>query len=194
MEILNVARRLFSEHGYHATGVADIQAATGLTKGAFYHHFSSKEEVGLAVLDLAEKDYAERMFGPAMEGDTSVAKALAVLDGGVRLNSEPEWCNCRLMATLSTEMTLSEERLRERVQAMHERMFALWVDLLQGCRAEGALREGMTPEHGAQLIVSAIMGVMVARKLGHASFSISELVQTLKQSVFNNDVTASIQE
>ncbi|MBN1509021.1 MAG: helix-turn-helix transcriptional regulator, partial [Sedimentisphaerales bacterium] len=38
-DILQVARQLFSEHGYHKTGIADIQEATGLTKGAFYHHF-----------------------------------------------------------------------------------------------------------------------------------------------------------
>ena len=36
-DIVNVARRLFSEHGYHQTGISDIQAATGLTKGCLLY-------------------------------------------------------------------------------------------------------------------------------------------------------------
>jgi AcrR family transcriptional regulator len=44
-EILAVALRLFVRHGYDATTVNAIIDAVGLSKGAFYHHFESKEEV-----------------------------------------------------------------------------------------------------------------------------------------------------
>ena len=45
--ILDEAMRLFSEHGYAATSIAKIEAASGLTPGAggLYHHFDSKEAV-----------------------------------------------------------------------------------------------------------------------------------------------------
>lgn len=43
--IINQAIHLFSEHGYAATSIAKIEAATGLTPGAggLYHHFQSKD-------------------------------------------------------------------------------------------------------------------------------------------------------
>lgn len=44
-KILTVSRKLFNERGYEHTTIADIVAATGMSKGAFYHHFKSKEEV-----------------------------------------------------------------------------------------------------------------------------------------------------
>ena len=44
-KILSVSRRLFAERGYEHTTIADIVAATGMSKGAFYHHFKSKEDV-----------------------------------------------------------------------------------------------------------------------------------------------------
>ncbi|MEM9189295.1 MAG: TetR/AcrR family transcriptional regulator [Myxococcota bacterium] len=44
-ELLDVAGGLFAKHGYEATTVSRILAAVGLSTGAFYHHFRSKEEL-----------------------------------------------------------------------------------------------------------------------------------------------------
>ena len=49
--ILDVAGELFAERGYDATSVADICARAGVTKGAFYHHFTSKQAVFLELRD-----------------------------------------------------------------------------------------------------------------------------------------------
>lgn len=47
--ILGVATRLFVEKGYDATSLQDIINDTHLSKGAIYHHFSSKEEIFAAI-------------------------------------------------------------------------------------------------------------------------------------------------
>lgn len=44
-KIIQVALTLFSNKGYKETTMADLVAATGLSKGAVYHHFKSKEEI-----------------------------------------------------------------------------------------------------------------------------------------------------
>ena len=49
--ILDVAGELFAERGYDATSVAGICARAGVTKGAFYHHFKSKQAVFLELRD-----------------------------------------------------------------------------------------------------------------------------------------------
>jgi AcrR family transcriptional regulator len=49
--ILDVAGELFAGRGYAATSVADICAQVGVTKGAFYHHFASKQAVFLELRD-----------------------------------------------------------------------------------------------------------------------------------------------
>lgn len=43
--LLDVARDLFAEHGFDRTSVQDLVAAAGVTKGAMYHYFASKDDL-----------------------------------------------------------------------------------------------------------------------------------------------------
>ena len=50
-KIMEAAIKLFSNSGYNKASVDDICAEAGISKGAFYHHFKSKQELFLALLD-----------------------------------------------------------------------------------------------------------------------------------------------
>jgi TetR/AcrR family transcriptional repressor of nem operon len=47
-KLLDAALSLIRERGYTATTVDELCAAAGVTKGAFFHHFKSKDELGIA--------------------------------------------------------------------------------------------------------------------------------------------------
>jgi len=51
IRILDVAQEAFARYGYDATGVAEICRRAGVTKGGFYHHFPSKQDVFLEMLE-----------------------------------------------------------------------------------------------------------------------------------------------
>ena len=57
--ILDVSTRLFSEKGYDDTSLQDIINETKLSKGAIYHHFSSKEDILKAIFHRLGNDNAE---------------------------------------------------------------------------------------------------------------------------------------
>ena len=50
-KIIEAANQLFSKTGYDATGVAEICQAAGVSKGAFYHHFPTKQAVFMEILN-----------------------------------------------------------------------------------------------------------------------------------------------
>src|SRR5574339_859028 len=49
--LLQQGMALLLKHGYHDLGVAALLEATGIPKGSFYHHFASKEDFALQVVD-----------------------------------------------------------------------------------------------------------------------------------------------
>lgn len=58
-KILDTAERLFIEKGYDHTSLQEIIEETGLSKGAIYHHFASKEEIFYSVCDRIGQRNAE---------------------------------------------------------------------------------------------------------------------------------------
>jgi TetR/AcrR family transcriptional regulator, transcriptional repressor for nem operon len=67
--ILDVASRLFREHGFDGVGIADVMAACGMTHGGFYRHFTSKEALAAAAIAHAFQEkvdllQAEGRMGP----------------------------------------------------------------------------------------------------------------------------------
>src|SRR3954470_665082 len=53
--LLEIAARLFTERGYEATSITDVLERAKLSRGAFYHHFQSKEALFEAVLEMVEE-------------------------------------------------------------------------------------------------------------------------------------------
>ncbi len=181
-EILTVARRLFSDFGYHNTGISDIQAATGLTKGAFYHHFRTKQELALAVLDEAKEAYARHMIEPAKEEASGVRQLITLLGCAVALNCQPEWQNCRLLATLCAEMTAVDGELVDAVRSVYEQLFETVASMVAEAQKEGQAADG-PPEVWAQLLLSTLMGLLLIRKIGAAQTDMAAAVEHLKRAL-----------
>lgn len=85
-KILDVAMRLFVEHGYDQTSMQDIiDGLGGLTKGAVYHHFKSKEELLSAGMARLMRPSLERMRAIRDAVDyTGLQKLQMLLDEGGR--------------------------------------------------------------------------------------------------------------
>jgi len=73
--LLEVADRLFAERGYAETKIEVIASMAGFTRGAFYRHFPSKEDLFLALLDhRSERQQSEWRQLDSPEGSRSVTR------------------------------------------------------------------------------------------------------------------------
>ncbi len=77
--ILSAARRAFARHGYEGATVRVLEAETGLSRGAIFHHYRDKEALFLA---LAEDDAARTADVVAEHGLVQVMRELRDKDTG----------------------------------------------------------------------------------------------------------------
>jgi AcrR family transcriptional regulator len=78
LELVDCAQRLFLERGYERTTVNDVIAATGVSKGAFYHHFRAKEDLLEAISERLARQNLEALS--AVRSDPAI-DALQRLNG-----------------------------------------------------------------------------------------------------------------
>jgi AcrR family transcriptional regulator len=70
-KILRAAAHLFALKGYHDTKLQDVLDAAAVTKGAFFHHFRDREDLGFAVLDWHMESGCWRMRTPGRRASSS---------------------------------------------------------------------------------------------------------------------------
>jgi AcrR family transcriptional regulator len=147
--LIGAARELFAERGYAGAPREEIVERAGVTRGALYHHFASKEDLFLAVFEQVETELTEQValaaFGGTDARDALRLGARAFLDAA----ATPE---VRRIVLLDAPSVLSTEVRRE----LSERHgLGLVREALRAAAAEGVL--AITPvEPLAHLLLAAL--------------------------------------
>ncbi len=84
--LVDIALKLFSKHGFHATGIDTVLAESGVAKKTLYNHFKSKDELIIAALQKRDEDFLSMMreavprLAAQQEGDPRLARIMGFLD------------------------------------------------------------------------------------------------------------------
>jgi AcrR family transcriptional regulator len=127
--------KLFEKQGLKKTSVDDLTEAVGISKGAFYLFFESKEELFLEILEELEKDFRARIFIFAVSPEMNARALLANLLNDALLS----WDQYPLLKniTLADIDYLARKLPPERIQA-HARQDNEFVDnFLERVKKEG---------------------------------------------------------
>ncbi|WP_433578166.1 TetR/AcrR family transcriptional regulator [Nocardia brasiliensis] len=88
--LLHTSRRLFAAKGYGAVGLSEIVAATGVTKGALYHHFDSKAALFGAVLEQVQQEVGARVSAAAETATDPWDQLIAGCEAFLTACTDPE--------------------------------------------------------------------------------------------------------
>ena len=160
-QILAAARQLFTERGYHTTSVYDLFEHAGITKGAFFHHWKTKEDLALALFDDMRRTFEEHIFVVARGDLRARQKMDNLLRALCEISSSPRWIYIRMFALWCSELRPDEEKIGPAVHALKARWSALWKELIQKAQQESDLRADISAENLSFLVSSAILGVQL---------------------------------
>lgn len=161
LKLLKAAFAEIHEHGYQAASLETILASTGVTKGALYHHFENKAQLGHAVLDevivgLVLSDWLEPLEEQPNDPVSAMQEALRrkvvrfAAGRGLQLG-------CPLN-NLANEMSPIDETFRRRVESVFARWKSGFAAALERGRRAGTVRADVDPEKVAVFLVAAAEG------------------------------------
>jgi len=167
-KLLDAAFREIHRQGFQAASIANILHDTGFTKGALYHHFPTKRDLGLAVVDEVIRVRLEEMiFRRLRDSAKPVQTLLQVIgDVGQQRNAEYIRLGCPLN-NLMQEMSPLDDGFKTRLNDILATWGRIVEDTLRRGQAAGELRADVDCRAAALFIVSAWEGcVGIAKSLG----------------------------
>ena len=157
--LLQTAFQEMHIHGYQGMRIDEILRLSGLKKGAFYHHFNSKKELGYAILEEQIKPLIEHIWiEPLTEIDNPIQELPQFLGSlGKHIPPLMREHGCPLN-NLAQEMACLDEGFQQRIA----RLFSDWIDafetVLKKGQQQGYIRKGVNCHQVARFLVAALEG------------------------------------
>lgn len=158
-QILDAAWSCFAKRGFHQTTMQDIATDAGISAGAIYRYYASKEAVLAAITERNTERYAELLADIRSEGKEPMDVLDAIGQTMMATFEDPMFeTNTRLDIEVRPE-TLRNDVLRERFRQQLEFWRKSLVVLLQEARDKGELRKDIDIDTFVVLAIAAYDGL-----------------------------------
>ena len=176
--IIHEALKLFSLKGFLNTSVEDILARAHTSKGGFYNHFKSKDQLFLAVLSQARRIWRDKVLYGLDQIDQPLMKVRMLLenyrDRYIKdTDNIPGGC---VFVTLSVELDDQRPDFADEIGEGFSRTLRLLKKLLDQAQAAGELREDVDTEVVGQLLFTTMLGASVR-------YGMDKSPETLEKSI-----------
>jgi AcrR family transcriptional regulator len=155
--LLQAAFREIYRSGFQSASLDRILAATGVTKGALYYHFKSKEALGYAVVEeVISPDLRGKWLLPLLSGKDPIDALIAIVESeSVRPEDVRGGCP---LNNLAQEMSPLDEGFRKRLAQIFDAWRQGVATALREGQARGRVRRDVQPAEAAGLLIAMVEG------------------------------------
>tara|TARA_R110002051_G_scaffold62144_1_gene113771 strand:+ start:7875 stop:8501 length:627 start_codon:yes stop_codon:yes gene_type:complete len=157
LAILQAAGHVFAEAGYRGSSLASVAERAGVTQSGLLHHFKTKEELLLAVLEEHERADDALLLRPLSRGGVSVIEGLSDLIAEYAANRVA----VRLFAVLVAESTAVEHPGHEYMRRRYEKLRNRLVGALAVGIDKGEIVEDAPLEDLAAALIALLDGIQL---------------------------------
>ena len=178
---MQAAASVLARSGFDRATIDDIVREAGFSKGAFYVHFESKENLFWEMLEdriSRQQEALRQAVDHSKPMEDSLRTILHAVFGLVR--EDPLW------GSLSMEFgahAARNEEVRRRLVKMYERWRDLIVEILSASRDAGRMRKDADLNFMATLLIATVEGSIVQSRLVPESVRLEELVEPLTRTL-----------
>lgn len=170
--ILDAARTVFGRRGYGQATVEEIAAEAGVSNGALYHHFASKEELFRAILDnhIREQHIQIGAFVPASSFREVIERFVGYWFNHLETEHESDSLFVELWAQAARD-----PNVRASVAAFSRQGAHLLGEALRVAQSAGAVRPDLDVEAASTLIYATMEGLFLLWEVDPESIDFEKL-------------------
>lgn len=159
-KILEAAAEEIYRVGYQSASLCEMLKRLGISKGALYHHFASKQELGYAVLDDVLAPRAVAAWDSALCAEDPIEAICRLLDEEEQfLAGQRLACGCPIN-NLAQEMSPLDEGFRQRIERVYRRWHRAVQNALAGAQQRGLLRPDVDANEVAYFVIASLQGAV----------------------------------
>lgn len=157
--LLQTAFQEIHAHGFQGMRVDEVLRLSGLQKGAFYHHFGSKTELGYAVLEEQIKPLVESVWlEPLAEIADPVEDLPRMLDTlGERIPPAMREHGCPLN-NLAQEMSTQDAGFRQRIARLIDNWIEAFTTVFEQSKKPGYIRDEIDSRAVSRFVIALLEG------------------------------------
>ncbi|ODB93071.1 hypothetical protein A3197_19960 [Candidatus Thiodiazotropha endoloripes] len=159
--LLEAAYEEIYRNGFQAASLNTILERTGVTKGALYHHFSSKQKLGYAVIDEIISEKLDREWlTPIQQSGHPIDVMIDVIQlAGQQITSQQIDQGCPLN-NLAQEMSPIDPGFRQRIDHLYRKWQQSIEKLLRDGQQDGEVKASINPADAALFILASLEGCL----------------------------------
>lgn len=179
--IIHESLRLFSLKGFLSTSVNDILEAANTSKGGFYNHFASKEDLFFQVLDEARRIWRERNLSGLDEVESPVGKIIKFLENfrDRYLKDAENFPGGCVFVTLSVELDDQRPHLCKEVNRGFIGLKAMLKRLLDEGKESGELSSDVSTNAITEMLFAGMVGATVIYGVDKSTASLDRSLNSL---------------
>lgn len=152
--ILDIARSMIAEIGYHGTTTAALAKRAGISEGTIYRHFENKEDILLQILQELDDKYSAFLQTLRSSSDGRHGTIERILQGHVRFATE-NLADLKIVLSSYALLSPSKQSMTTVIERMHE----FFCECLERSMKLDVIRE-VNAEPTAKVLVAMLLGVM----------------------------------
>jgi AcrR family transcriptional regulator len=173
--------KLFSTKGYLNTSISDILRAADTSKGGFYNHFESKEDLFYEVLAIAQSIWREKVLFGLEEIESPKGKIRKILENyrDRYLKDDFNFPGGCIFVTLSVELDDQRPDLMKEVAVGFLGLKRMLKNLLEEGKELGDLRAEVNTDRATEMIFSGMIGASVLFGVDKSNDSLDKSINSL---------------
>ncbi len=179
--IIHESQKLFSLKGFVNTGINDIIEAADTSKGGFYNHFASKEELFYEVLAEAQRIWREKVLTGVREIDSPTERIIQICNNykDKYLKDTENFPGGCIFITLSVELDDQHTHLAEKINQGYKGFRNLLNDTIKEGIERGEFDKNIDPEEVSRCLFVGMLGASVQYGVDKSNSTLEKTIHSL---------------